>query len=78
MTITQVDLDSFHSFATARISSATRDMTIDDLVVEWDSHCNRDDINAAIREGLDDIDSGRTRPAQEATEDLRIKFGLSE
>jgi predicted transcriptional regulator len=74
MAVTQDELDNFHRFATQRLNSCEADLTIDDLVTEWDSSRNRDEINAAIREGLADIDAGRTRPAHEVTEELRKKY----
>ncbi len=78
MAVTQDDLDNFHRFATERLSNGEADLTIDDLVIEWDSRRNRDEINAAIREGLADVDAGRTRPANEVTEELRKKHRIPE
>jgi predicted transcriptional regulator len=76
MTVTQHELDSFHRFATDRLRRGEEEFTIDDLVIEWDSMRNRDQINAAIREGLADIDAGRTRPADQVTEELRRKHNI--
>ena len=78
MAVTQGDLDNFHRFATERLSHGEADLTIDDLVIEWDSRRDRDEINAAIREGLADVDAGRTRPANEVTEELRKKHRIPE
>jgi predicted transcriptional regulator len=78
MAVTQDDLDNFHRFATERLSHGEADLTIDDLVIEWDSRRDRDEINAAIREGLADVDAGRTRPANEVTEELRKKHRIPE
>jgi hypothetical protein len=36
-----------------------------------------DDINAAIREGLADVDAGRQRPSPEVMEELRQKHGIT-
>lgn len=54
------ELEAFLRFAASRIEDAPRDWTIDDLAWEWDSFRRRDKINAAIREGLADVDAGRT------------------
>jgi predicted transcriptional regulator len=35
-----------------------------------------DEAAAGIREGLDDMDAGRTLPAKEALEKLRVEHGL--
>ncbi|MCA9105568.1 MAG: hypothetical protein KDA83_09100 [Planctomycetales bacterium] len=77
MTVTQQDLDGFYAFATARLHSAGEGMSFDDLVIEWESLRDRDDINAAIREGLADVEAGRYRAADEVMEELRKKHGLS-
>lgn len=78
MSLTQDELNSFHRFATERLSESEVELSIDELVIEWDSLRNRDRINAAIREGLADIDAGRTRPADEVTEELRKKHNIPE
>ena len=78
MTVTQDELDSFHRFATERLRKNDRELTIDDLVIEWDSTRNREEINAAIREGLEDIDAGRARTADQVTEELRKKHNIPE
>ena len=78
MAVTQDELDSFHRFATERLRKSVEELTIDDLVIEWDSVRNREEINAAIREGLADIDAGRTRPADQVTEELRRKHNIPE
>jgi prevent-host-death family protein len=36
----------------------------------------RADVNEAIRQGLDDIDHGRTRPAREVVKELRRRYGI--
>ena len=78
MSTSQEQLDDFHRFASARLKSGGTELTIDDLLIEWDSTRNRDEINQAIREGLADIEAGRTRPAAEVTEELRRKYRVQE
>jgi PHD/YefM family antitoxin component YafN of YafNO toxin-antitoxin module len=36
----------------------------------------RADVYEAIRQGLDDIDRGRTRPAREVLDELRRRYGI--
>jgi len=36
----------------------------------------RADVNEAIRQGLDDIDHGRTRPAKAVFDEIRAKYGI--
>lgn len=78
MTVTRQDLDSFHQFAADRLGISGSGITMDDLVIEWDSSRSRDEINAAISEGLADIEAGRHRPAGEVSEELRLKHIISE
>jgi predicted transcriptional regulator len=76
MTVTQQDLDGFYSFATRRLQSAGKDLSFDELVVEWEPLRDRDDVNAAIRDGLADVEAGRYRSADEVAEELRKKHSL--
>lgn len=76
MPITQKELDSFHLFASERITNSSIALSLDDLVVEWSSHHDREDINAAIKEGLADVETGKHRPASQVGEELRQKHGL--
>ncbi len=77
MTVTQQDLDGFYAFATGRLNSARDDLSLDGLVIEWESIRDRDDINAAIRDGLADVEAGRYRAAEEVMEELRQEHGFS-
>jgi len=36
----------------------------------------RADVYEAIRQGLDDVDHGRTRPAREVLDELRRRYGI--
>ena len=76
MSVTQHDLDAFHHFATARLADGASRLSFDELVVEWESTRDRDEINAAIREGLADVEAGRHRPADEVSEELRNKHSI--
>jgi len=76
MTVTQQDLDGFYAFATARLRTVGEDLSFDDLVIEWESLRDRDGFNAAIQEGLEDVEAGRHRAADEAMEELGKKQGL--
>jgi predicted transcriptional regulator len=43
--------------------------------LEWECR-EYDEAAAGIRQGLDDVDAGRTMPAKEALEKLRVEHGL--
>lgn len=72
--VTQQDLDDFHRFASERLGSRGADVSWDELLIEWQSARERDAENAAIREGLADVEAGRFQPAAEAMEEIRKEF----
>jgi hypothetical protein len=37
----------------------------------------RNEINAAIRKGLDDVEAGRVQPAEKVMKEIRQQFGFS-
>jgi hypothetical protein len=76
MSITTSEFESFADFGRAKLEVSGDDLTLDDLVVEWESRQNRDAVNAAIREGLDDALAGRHRPAEEVMADLQEKHNI--
>jgi len=78
MSITRAELDDFHQFAVGRLASGDSPDSLDDLLVQWESVRNRAQINAAIREGLADIDAGRYRSAEDSLEELAQKYGFSD
>ena len=77
MTVTQKQLDDFYRFASDRVRSGGPPLSFDDLLIEWESLQDREDINAATREGLADVEAGRHRPAAEVMEELSKKHNLS-
>ena len=78
MSTTRNQVDSFHQFAIQRLENGGGEPSFSDLLLDWDSATNREDINAAIREGIADVNAGRTRPACEVTEELRTKYDIPE
>ena len=77
MGISAEDFESFTHFGRSLLGSEKGPLSLDDLVVQWESVRNRDQINAAIREGLADANAGRHRPAQQAMAELRQRHGLT-
>lgn len=79
MSITVDEINRFHQFAIRRIEQAPQGgLTFDDLLVEWDSAIHRGEINQAIREGIADVDAGRTYPAKQVNQELKAKYKLGE
>ena len=77
MPLSLQDIDSFHEFATQHIQAGTAE-TFDELYILWQSQCERGDVNQQIEIGLDDITAGRTQLADEAMEEIRAEFGLTD
>ena len=77
MAITLSDLEAFHRFALARVSGGPqKDLTFDDLFIEWDSVRNRDEINSVIDLGIADVNGGRTRNVREFNEVVREQYNI--
>lgn len=77
MAVTQDQLDDFHRFASAKLDNVGADLSWEELFILWQSERERDEINAAIREGLDDVEAGRVRPADEVMRELRQKHDIA-
>lgn len=73
MTVTQADIQAFADYAAARVNNGGVE-SMSQLLRDWLAARERDEVNAAIREGLDDIDAGRTRPAREFMAEVREKL----
>ena len=77
---TMEQLDSFHRFASEQLSNGGADQTIDELFSRWrmdnPTPTERDEVNAIIRQGIEDIAAGRGQDAEEASEELRVKHNI--
>jgi hypothetical protein len=76
MAITISDLDNFHRFAAEKLRSGGADLDLDELLMLWYDEQDRDQVNAIIQQGLEDIEAGRGRPARQVAEELRQRFNL--
>ena len=76
MTVTQQDVDSFHRFASQQLDRGASGLTLAGLLEKWSRLREQEDVNDAIREGLEDIDAGRVKPASEVMDGLRRKYEL--
>lgn len=74
MAVTQDQLDDFHRFASDKLANGGADLSWDELFILWQSEYERDEVDAAIREGLADVEAGRVQPANEAMEEIRKEF----
>jgi hypothetical protein len=76
------DVLAFRSFLDERISGSSPDLTLEEALGLWEyensSESEREETWAAILEGLDDLESGRTRPARQLLAELRHKYNVHE
>ena len=81
-TTSQERLDSFHLFASDKLSNGGPELSLAELYNLWrierPTPDEQADIHAAIVEGLDDIKAGRTQPADEVLRELREKHDIPE
>ena len=74
MTVNQNDLDSFHSFATHQLAQAGRDLTLDDLISQWNAQREHADTVASIRQGVADAEAGRVHDLNEVDAKIRAEL----
>jgi predicted transcriptional regulator len=64
MTITKDELECFGRFAAEELDRGNV-ASLEQLVTLWRRAREREDVNAAIRQGLEEADAGRGRPLDE-------------
>ena len=81
MNLTEQDIERFHDFAKAKVVGGQEDLTWRQLFQDWllehPSEKEREEVNAIIRQGIADIDAGRSRPAEEVHDELRKKYEIA-
>jgi predicted transcriptional regulator len=66
-------LEDFHQFVGRQLASPTAEpMSPEQALALWRE---RQETLAAIRQGLADVEAGRTRPAEDVLRELRAKLG---
>ena len=73
---TQQQLEEFHQFALVRLTQIPDEVELDDLLLQWYDSKDTDSINAIIRQGLADMESGKGKPVDDVSRELRSKFGF--
>ena len=69
MNVTSEQLDDFYRFGTEQI--ATTPMSWEELFLRWESLNQRDQINIAIREGIQEVNAEKSKPVEEVLRSLR-------
>ncbi len=72
MAVTEEDLKEFNRFAAEKLANGGAE-SFSQLAAEWDE---LREVNAAIREGIQAIAEGRTRPFAESQDEFRKKNNL--
>ncbi len=75
MSITKADLENFNRFASEKVKQGAADSIVD-LAAEWQAVRERAEVNSAIRRGIDEMNAGLGRPADEALDDYRRKYDI--
>jgi predicted transcriptional regulator len=76
MSVTQADIADFSQFARQQIRTGGNELTLAQLAMHWQATKERHEAVDAIREGLADIDAGRTQDAFELVEEMRSKYNI--
>ena len=74
-------LESFRQFAQSRIREKGESVSMDDLYTQWrNENLSPEELAEslrALRRGISDYESGRTRPAEEVFQDLAKRYGAN-
>jgi hypothetical protein len=74
------DLQAFRAFVDEQLARGGAGLTLDEALALWEYENapeeEREDTLRAIREGLEDLYAGRTRPAEEVLAEIRKKYGF--
>lgn len=76
MSVTQADIADFSQFASQQIGQEGSDFTLPQLALRWQAAKERHEAVAAIREGLADIEAGRTQDALKFVEEMRSRYNI--
>ena len=80
MAVTEQGIDQFQQFAKSKLADGEEELTWPKLfqswLVEYTSSEERQEVNAIIRQGIADIDAGRSIPVDEVHDQLRAKYSI--
>lgn len=65
---TKDDLTSFHEFVGQQLQNGRASLTPEEVVALWREHL---ETIESVHRGLQDIDAGRSRPADEVLDEIR-------
>ena len=74
------DLRAFLDFAVANLAGDGVDLTLDEALTRWEleheTEAEKSQTIQAVREGLDDLRAGRSRPFDEFDREFRERHGI--
>jgi hypothetical protein len=74
------DLRAFKGFIEAKLADGGAELTLDEALAHWDIENQSDEEREAtlrsIRDGLADVEAGRTRPLEHFDREFRSTHGL--
>jgi hypothetical protein len=76
MTLTQGDLDSFHHFATELLSRSGSQLSLEELLNQWNDRRDEADTIASIRRGVADAQAGRVQSLADVDARIRKAVGF--
>ncbi len=77
MPLTVADIDDFREFAIRQLNNGSV-TSLSECVGSWEDEREYKQSIAGIRESLEDIAAGRTKPLDQAIEDIRQELGFSQ
>ncbi len=75
MSVAEQELESLRQFVRVRSQRGDGGLSLEDYVCLWRAGQEREETIAAIQEGLDDLEQGHVRPADEVMRELRRRLG---
>ena len=77
MTVTQSDLNNFHDFATHLLAQTGRELSLEELVTQWQSERDQAETVASVRRGVADAEAGRVHDLADVDAVIRRELGFS-
>ena len=71
------ELNSFHQFALDSLHSRDEDVSLESLLAVWRANKERDEVNAAIRQGLAEMEAGKGIPLDEYLAEFDKERGMT-
>jgi len=77
MVVNQSELDNFHQFATHLLAGAGRRLSLEEMMVQWQTEREHADAVAAVRRGIADCEAGKLRDLAAVDAEIRSELGFA-